>query len=461
MFLTSGAPMVILDGMFGILLLIILAFYSLPLTAGILFVTTLFVLTQLVMFRLMKRAAGDLIVAEADAQTVLLETLRAMPTLKASAMEQGREIAWQHANARKANAGIRVGNLDVATQTVSQFLFQGTRIILVFIGASMVFSGNFTIGMISALIAYYGMFQRRVVALIDQFINFLLLDVPLSRLTDIVFEKPEAKAIQGGRTAALNGEIALKNASFSYGLNSPYILRSANLLVQRGEFVAIVGPSGAGKSTILKLLTGLETLHAGDVLFDGKPIQHWDRKVLRSQISTVLQDDTLLRGTIAENVSFFDEAYDHDRVLESCSKASIRQEIESMPMGYETRVGDMGSTLSGGQIQRLLIARALYRQPKILILDEPTSNLDIAAEQAVFEQLNALDATRIVVTHRPETILRADRVVALKGGRLTPMPKFDPAQIEKSLKTTPGSDHVPVIDANKLPSNNRGNSSVR
>jgi ATP-binding cassette subfamily B protein RaxB len=188
------------------------------------------------------------------------------------------------------------------------------------------------------------------------------------------------------------------------------------LRIAPGEFVAIAGASGGGKSTLIKILAGLYQPTEGEVLIDGQPLNRWNAQSLRSQIALVAQDDCLLQGTIAENISGFDEQTDMQLVRVCAELAQIRIDIERMPMGYESLVGDMGSTLSGGQKQRVLIARALYRRPRILILDEGTSHLDLENERAVNAALSQLAITRLVVAHRPETLRAAGRVVSLQGG---------------------------------------------
>jgi ATP-binding cassette subfamily B protein RaxB len=197
------------------------------------------------------------------------------------------------------------------------------------------------------------------------------------------------------------------------------------LRIAPGEFVAISGTSGCGKSTLIKIVAGLYKPSYGNVYIDGQPLNRWNAQSLRSQIALVAQDDSLLQGTIAENISGFDEQTDMQLVRVCAELAQIRTDIERMPMGYESLVGDMGSTLSGGQKQRVLIARALYRRPRILILDEGTSHLDLENERAVNAALSQLAITRLVVAHRPETLRAAGRVVSLQDGVLVEVDMSD------------------------------------
>jgi ATP-binding cassette subfamily B protein RaxB len=174
---------------------------------------------------------------------------------------------------------------------------------------------------------------------------------------------------------------------------------------------------------LIRILAGLYQPTEGEVLIDGQPLSRWNAQSLRSQIALVAQDDSLLHGTIAENISGFDEQIDMGRVRECATLAQISTDIERMPMGYESLVGDMGSTLSGDQKQRVLIARALYRRPRILILDEGTSHLDLPNERAVNAALSQLAITRLVVAHRPETLRAAQRVITLEGGVAKEQPR--------------------------------------
>jgi ATP-binding cassette subfamily B protein RaxB len=211
--------------------------------------------------------------------------------------------------------------------------------------------------------------------------------------------------------------IELKDVSFRHGENEPLVLDRFNLRVAAGESVAIVGPSGCGKTTLVKLMLGLLQPTTGHIEIGGRPLQHVGLAAWRSAVASVMQDDQLFAGSIGENISFFEPAPDHAH-LEACARlAAVHEDIAAMPMQYNTLVGDMGTVLSGGQKQRILLARALYRRPRVLILDEATSHLDIARERSVNEAVAGLQLTRIIVAHRPETIASADRVVMVAGGQ--------------------------------------------
>ena len=307
-------------------------------------------------------------------------------------------------------------------------IFQGLRVFMIYFAAKLVLEGNITVGMISAFMAYYGMFTGRIEGMIEAVISLKLLVVPLGRLSDIAFAKTEVRGEDGGRTKLFEGHVAIRAGGFRYGQTENPVFTGLNFEAKPGEFVAIIGPSGAGKSTFLRIIAGLQTLNNGKLYFDGRENSAWNIRTLRQQTGMVLQEDTLLRGSIAENIALFDEQIDMEGVRDAARMASIANEIESFAMGYETSVGDMGSTLSGGQKQRVLLARALYKNPKLLLLDEATSHLDNQNEKTIQTALENLKITRIVVAHRPQTIEKADKVYLIQNGKMQ--------QINKSEKNT-------------------------
>ena len=295
---------------------------------------------------------------------------------------------------------------------------------------------SLTLGMLMAFTSYAATFSGRMTALIGYGIDVKMLSLHAERVADIALEPEEETPNVETDLTRISPRIALREVSFRYAEGEPWVLKDVSLCVEAQESVAIIGPSGCGKTTLLKIILGLLPPTTGEVLIDGVPIRQIGLPAYRSLIGAVLQEDTLLAGSIAENISFFDLHLQQEKI-ETCTKlAALHDEICAMPMGYQTLVGDMGSSLSGGQKQRLLLARALYRQPKILVLDEATSHLDIFNEQRIVKALSELSLTRIIVAHRPETIAGAGRVIALNGVSLaahSPSPQPSPARGEGVL----------------------------
>jgi ATP-binding cassette subfamily B protein RaxB len=290
--------------------------------------------------------------------------------------------------------------------------------VIVYLGAIAVIDGAFSVGMLLAFVAYRTTFSNRIASLADKFAQLKMLALHRDRLADILLAPPEESACEARAKQPRDSALEAVDVSFRYGEGEPWVLRHVNVRIEPGESVAVTGGSGCGKTTLLKILMGLLPPTQGEIRFGGLPIRAIGTCEFRRRIAAVLQDDQLLAGSIAENIAFFDPNYDRPR-LNACTRiAAIDEEIAAMPMGYETLVGDMGSSLSGGQKQRILLARALYKQPDVLFLDEATSHLDLRTESRIAQSVSALNFTRIIVAHRPHTIAGAQRVVVLDGGTI-------------------------------------------
>jgi ATP-binding cassette subfamily B protein RaxB len=270
--------------------------------------------------------------------------------------------------------------------------------------------------MVFAFMSYRQQLVDKGAVLIEKALEYRLLDLHLDRLADIAFTEPEPGHDRPSSYAReIQGRIELRNLCFRYAATDPFILEDVSLAIEPGEFVTIAGPSGCGKTTLLKVMLGLLEPTHGDVLIDGVPIRTLGLQTYREQIGAVLQDDQLMSGTIADNICFFDPSFDADWMIECAKLSGVHDEIMAMPMTYNSLIGDMGSSLSGGQKQRVLLARALYRRPKILFLDEGTAHLDVDMERFINERLKQLRITRISIAHRPETMRAADRVLHIGG----------------------------------------------
>jgi ATP-binding cassette subfamily B protein RaxB len=299
-----------------------------------------------------------------------------------------------------------------------------------------VIDGGFSLGMMFAYMTYKTQFLQRASSSIDQLIAFRMLGLHLERLSDIALaEQDHGVGERPSTDVPLVGKIELRNVSYRYSPTDPLVLDGVNLCVQPGEQVAITGPSGGGKSTLVKVLLSLIEPDDGELLIDDKPVAKFGVKSYREQVAAVLQDDHIFAGSLADNIALFDDAPDLERVIASAEAAAVHDDILAMAMGYDTLVGDMGSSLSGGQKQRLLIARALYRHPKVLIMDEATSHLDTAREQLVNAAVAKLGITRIIIAHRLETILTASRILSFEHGDLVDVtPRF--TEIKSRLGTS-------------------------
>ena len=414
-FVTDAAPALVLDAFFLVFVCLLMFAYEASLTVLVIAAAGLYATWRVAIFRKTLEQADSLLRTEAAAQTHLLESLRAAQSIKLLAGESQRLLGWQERFARRINAQIRMGNLRIADGTVHQAIFQGLHLSIVALLATRVMHGDLSVGMLSAFVAYVSMFVTRVGGVINRVFEFLLLRVPLERLADIVFHLPEVTEHPDDDNLQLRGDLRLSGLTFAYPGEQQPVIRDLTLQVGDAEFVVVIGRSGCGKSTLLRLLAGVEAPTSGMLQVDGRPATDWPPAILRRQTGTVFPDDALVAGSIEENLALFDPDIDTGRVRRAAELAIVDADIERLPMGYRTRIGDLGSALSTGQMQRVLFARALYHRPRLLLLDEFTSGLDEDTERLVVATLQRLRITRIVVTHSPAVVRAADRVVDLDG----------------------------------------------
>jgi ATP-binding cassette, subfamily B, bacterial CvaB/MchF/RaxB len=429
--LTTGFIESLLDGLMAAATLTLMLLYSAPLAAVAVAAALLYTLIRRAAYRPLRAATEEQVVFAARAESMFIESVRAVASIKLFDHEDARQALWMNATVDATNRATAAERMTIAIRSAQSLLAGGEHLLIVYLGALAVIDGHFSVGMLLAFVAYRAAFSSRVGALADKWIQFRMLDLHRSRLADIALEpREEAAAAPSSRADGDEGggaAIEAVGVSFRYGDDEPWVLRDVHLRIAAGDCVAITGASGCGKTTLLKILMGLLPPTAGEVHLAGVPVARIGVREYRRRIAAVLQDDQLLAGSIEANIAFFEPGPDRSRV-EACARlAAVHDEIAAMPMGYETLVGDMGASLSGGQKQRVLLARALYKQPAALFLDEATSHLDVRRESLINASVRRLRLTRVIVAHRPQTIASADRVIVLEGGAITQAPRAETA----------------------------------
>lgn len=417
--LTEGLLSSLVDGVLAVIIFFIMLWYSAKLAAVSFLAFSLYWLVRSVSFKLERTEREAAIVTIGKQQSALIESLRGMTTLRLFGRENQRFILWQDRLTDETNSAVSVERIRIWQLTANDLLFGLENIVIVWLAVGLVLAGGFSVGMVVAYIAYKQQFMSRAASLVDQAVAFRMLKLHLERLGDIALEDEDISFdAVAGRSQVFHGRVELKGVHYQYAPSEPRVIAGVDLQIEPGSHVVLTGPSGGGKSTLAKIILGLSEPIEGEVLIDGVPLRKFGYRNFRSQIAAVLQEDHLFAGTIADNIALFEEQVDAELMHQSARTAAIHEEIEQMPMRYDTLVGDMGSALSGGQKARILLARALYRRPKLLLLDEGTAHLDPSTEAKVNDGIADMRITRVIIAHREETVRAGEKIYVLNGGSL-------------------------------------------
>jgi len=437
--LTQGLVNVLIDSALMLTTLFVMAMISPLLTLLVLGLTVLYLAFSLLLYPGLRRRTEEEIIARANEETYLMETIRAIRAIKLHSHEPIRESGWRNRYAEVISAAYRSRMFDIQLTLAENMLFGLQLLLIVYLGALAVLDQRLTVGLLLAFLAYRSSFTGSAASLIRQVQKWRLLSVHLERLSDIVGEKREDVRVIPRQALLPAPSLRVEELTFAYGPSEAPIFEKLSFEIPAGAMVAIVGPSGAGKTTLMRVLLGLLPPSSGKVLIDGVPLGPATIGAWRGRIAAVMQDDYLLTGTFADNIAFFDPQLD-DRHVEECARlAWIHSDILNMPMGYQSLVSDMGAALSSGQRQRILLARALYRDPDALFLDEGTANLDEETEARIADMIAALPSTRVVIAHRPAMIARADIVLRLDQGRLVTQPQPARTQVPERAVLSDGA----------------------
>jgi ATP-binding cassette subfamily B protein RaxB len=410
--LSTAIVTTFVDGMMAILAVAILFRYSSRMAWVVVFGAAVYLLVRALSYEAIRSSSIDIISLKAKETSIFVESVRAIETLRMNnaQLNQSRryfdsiiEIARKSASLESMT--LVFGSTSIAVTTI-------VKASIIYYGVLLIDSHELTMGMLVAFLAYSDQFIGRVSRVVDAALELKILGVHLERLSDISLHSPEK---QSGSSQSIDRfeSISISNCGYRYGENLPWIFKDLNVTVRGGESIALMGPSGAGKSTLVKILNATLAPQVGSVLINNYPYHYFSPEQIRERIAVVAQGDILLSGTIDENIASFDSEIDQERVIAASKAACIYSEIASIPMGFSTRVSDGTMQLSGGQVQRICIARAIYRKPDVMVLDEGTGNLDQSTEKQVIENIKALGLTLVLVTHRDSAARHVDRILRI------------------------------------------------
>lgn len=393
--------------------------YSTTLFWIVIIASLCYALTQALSYPFLKNATTERVVLSSAEHSHFLESIRSALTLKMSGSLAGRVNNW-------ANLVVDVQNRDTATQKIQIIISAANTLIfgiesmcVLYVAGALIIDSQMSIGMLVAFIAFKGNFTTRISGLLEMVTQWHMQSVHCERLADIALHQPEYQNDLRTATSDAPLTVELVNISFRHKPEAPWVLKNVNLTVCPGDSLAIIGRSGSGKSTLIKLILGLLQPTEGHILINGIRLEEFGTASVRSLIGTVLQEDQVLNGTIAENIAGFNLDSCINEVQNASKCANLHKIICRLPMGYQTNITNVCSTLSSGQKQRLFLARALYKQPKLLILDEATNNLDLHSEQHIILSLKSMRITLISIAHRIETLALASKIISIENGEIT------------------------------------------
>jgi ATP-binding cassette subfamily B protein RaxB len=407
----------VVDGGMVVLTLGVMLWYSVVLAAVVLAAALAYGATRWIFYGAQRRALDEQLVHEGKAATHFIETLRGMMAIKLNLREPERRSAYQNLVIDQTNANVLVQHLGIFNRAANGLIFGLENVAVIWLAANLVVAGRFSVGMLFGFLAFKLLFLTRVNNLVDKGVEFRMLDLHAERIADIALAPVEQVRTPTAPASDAPLSLSARGLGYAYGVEG-FAFRNVDFSVKPGEMVAIVGPSGAGKTTMVKVLIGLLDRSEGVLEANGRDVRDWDVAAYRARLGVVMQDDLLFIGSIEDNISFFDPQHQPARVRAAAAIAGLDADIMAMPMQYNTIVGSLGVALSGGQKQRVLLARALYRKPQVLFLDEAFDQLDLAREQEISERLRRLGIAIVIVSHRPDTVRSVDRVIRLEASTL-------------------------------------------
>jgi ATP-binding cassette subfamily B protein RaxB len=411
---------VVLDGLMSILTLTALFVYCRLAAVIALFALFGQIIVKVIGYPSFAERSAKTLMIGARQQNRVVESVRLVHTIRTSNAQSRVLSRYVDLGVSAFDADMDVQRYEILLNFFSSLISNVERIVIMAVGAFLVGNHAFTVGALVATLYISLQFSTRSRNLMEYLFQLRLLKLQQGRLADIVNARPEPNFSSRYIGHPEGHGLSLNNVSFRYNQNDRWILKGLTMEIQEGEFVAIVGPSGIGKSTLVNIIMGVLSPSMGEVVIGNVDLENFGKSNYREILGVALQDAGIFSGTIAENISMFDEAATYEQIETAAKLACVHDEILTKPMGYNTQLGGIESHLSAGQRQKIILARALYRQPKILVLDEATCHMDVHTEKKILENIAALNITRIMVTHRHGAALYADRIYDVARGEYWP-----------------------------------------
>ena len=429
--LVSGQLIGILINLFSsIFFFILMLMYDIPLTLISLSLTILVVLIFRITSEPIKNKSLKLQMESGKLSGITMSGIDMIESLKASGAENDFFMQWSGQQAKVILENQRLAKINTSNSVIPRTISQLQNILILSIGALRVMDGQLTIGMLMAFQILLANFTGPVNSFLGLGADLLSASADMQRIDDVMEyplpkkfkedyeEKSEVEVAPYSPVNKLEGYISIKNAVFGYSPLEQPLINGLNIEFTPGKRVALVGATGSGKSTIGKLLSATCTLWEGELLFDGKPLREIDRRVFASSVAVVNQNISLFEGSVKDNITMWDKTIPEEVYIQAAKDACIHDVITSRPSGYFSRVAEGGKNFSGGQRQRLEIARALALNPRIIIMDEATSALDAITEQTVDQNIRRRGCTSIIIAHRLSTIRDCDEIIVLDHGNI-------------------------------------------
>ncbi len=400
--LTQGFVVSVVDVVLALVTLVMMFYYSTTLGSIVAATMILVIALRFAYIPELRRLVNEMLQRRGLEQSELIESLRGITSVKLLQKEGEREAIWSNRFSDFLNVTSQLQSLQVNYIAIKDIVINASIVVLIYKGIEFVLDpdNSFSLGAFVAFAAYRELFFQRLNSFLDMLLEFSMSRVHLERLGEFLSEEREVEPSEFHRVNEGELRIDFQDVCYSFTEDSKLVLRDVNLSIERGQRIVFFGPSGSGKTTLLKLIAGVYGPNQGHIRINGTDVAGAGLKVLRRHVATVLQGDYLFKGSILDNICFFDRMPDTDFAIQCAKLACIDEVISKMPMSYETLIGEMGSSLSQGQQQRVLLARALYQKKELLVLDEGTAHLDEETERRVLKNLRRLGITILMTGHK-------------------------------------------------------------